>query len=128
MMIDNAVLVARILGLSTYKILLRIGVTDLDVVGFRGNELVTVEVKRRLHEQNFARALLQLLFRSMISDRVYIAVPARDAAIALALPEEFGVIAISATTASIVRDSARFKPPTAYKLPIVMEVMGSALS
>lgn len=114
-------LVARALNLSPFRLLISIGVTDIDVLGVRGGRIVVAEVKRRVHEGNIRRAVLQLWFRSMLADEVYIAMPYTDAAMAERIPREYGVVLFGRSTATIMRRSRRFAP--AYPMRVALAAM-----
>ena len=117
-------LVARTLNLNPFRLLLSIGVTDIDVLGVRGRRLVVVEVKRRLHKKNLGRAILQLWFRSMLADEIYIAMPYADARMAESIPREYGVVLFGRGSATVMRRSRRFNPPFTTKVTLIAALLG----
>lgn len=114
--VDSITYALSLLFGSNYYVRYRLPGTDIDFLAYDdvNDELIAVEVKTKVDEENIDKVILQLDFRRHIANRVYLAVPERDVYYALMMvPIEYGVLGVRGYEVSVYRRSRFFNPSNA---------------
>jgi len=111
--VDSITYALSLLFGDNYYVRYKLPGTDIDFIAYDegSDELIAVEVKTKVDEENIDKVILQLDFRRHIANRVYLAVPERDVYYTLMMvPIEYGVLGVAGYNVTVYRRSRYFNP------------------